>query len=91
LRGDAWLTGFYRCWTRKEAILKAEGVGLNVALHAFDVSLLPDEPPELLQTREPAHFHYPWSLYDASPASGTIGALATPYSQAKIARFSFLS
>src|SRR5271155_3587583 len=21
LRGDAWLNGFYRCWTRKEAVL----------------------------------------------------------------------
>lgn len=91
LHGDAWLSGFYRCWTRKEAILKAEGVGLHLALDGFDVSLLPDVPPELLGTREPVHFRYPWKLHDVSPASGTIGALATPYSQAKLACFSFLS
>ena len=91
LHGDAWLSGFYRCWTRKEAILKAEGVGLHLALDGFDVSLLPDVPAELLGTREPVCFRYPWKLHDVSPASGTIGALATAYSQAKLACFSFLS
>lgn len=90
LRGDAWLSGFYRCWTRKEAILKAEGVGLNLALQSFDVSLLPDAPAELLGTREPVSFRYPWKLYDVSPASGTIGALAIPLSDAKLACFRFL-
>jgi 4'-phosphopantetheinyl transferase len=90
LRGDAWLSGFYRCWTRKEAILKAEGVGLHSALDGFDVSLLPDAPAELLGTREPIHFHYPWKLHDVSPASGTIGALATACDQAKLACFSFV-
>jgi len=42
---------------------------------AFDVGLLPDAPAELLRTR--VNFLYPWKLYDVSPASGTIGALAT--------------
>jgi 4'-phosphopantetheinyl transferase len=87
LQGDAWLSGFYRCWTRKEAILKAEGVGLHRVLDSFDVSLLPDAPVELLRTR--MHFLYPWKLHDVSPASGIIGALATAQSEARIASFSF--
>jgi 4'-phosphopantetheinyl transferase len=87
LQGDAWFSGFYRCWTRKEAILKGEGVGLHRALDSFDVALLPDAPAELLQTR--VRFLYPWKLYDASPAPGTIGALATAHVEARIARFSF--
>jgi 4'-phosphopantetheinyl transferase len=87
LQGDAWISGFYRCWTRKEAVLKAEGVGLQRALDSFDVSLLPDAPAELLRTR--VRFLYPWKLYDVSPASGTIGALATAHGQARIASFSF--
>lgn len=86
LHGDAWISGFYHCWTRKEAILKAEGVGLNLALDGFDVSLLPDAPAELLRTREP--FCYPWKLHDLSPAPGTIGALATAVAQAKLSCFS---
>jgi 4'-phosphopantetheinyl transferase len=88
LHGDAWLNGFYRCWTRKEAILKAEGVGLHRALDGFDVSLLADAPAELLGTRE--EFSYPWKLHDLSPAAGTIAALATAFSNARLACFSFL-
>jgi 4'-phosphopantetheinyl transferase len=87
LQGDAWLSGFYRCWTRKEAILKAEGVGLHRALDSFDVALLPGAPAELLRTR--VRFLYPWKLYDVSPAPGTIGALATAHGEARISRFSF--
>jgi 4'-phosphopantetheinyl transferase len=87
LTGDAWLGGFYRCWTRKEAILKAEGVGLHRALDSFDVGLLPDAPAELLGTR--MRFLHPWKLYDVSPAPGASGALATALEEPKIACFSF--
>src|SRR6202012_3586769 len=75
LRGDAWLRGFYRCWTRKEAILKAEGVGLSRPLDSFDVSLLPDETAQLVGTRR--RFSYPWRLHELLPSAGTIGAVAT--------------
>jgi 4'-phosphopantetheinyl transferase len=86
LHGDAWLSGFYRCWTRKEAILKAEGVGLTRALDSFDVELLPDKPPRLLGTRE--RFSHPWMLHDLSPSSSTIGALAAAQTQNRLACFS---
>ena len=85
LEGDARLTGFYRCWTRKEAILKAEGVGLSRALDSFDVSLLPDKKAELIATRQ--RFSYPWSLHEIAPSSGAIGALATAQPNARLACF----
>jgi 4'-phosphopantetheinyl transferase len=85
LQGDAWLTGFYRCWTRKEAILKAEGVGLSRALNSFDVSLLPDKKAELIATRQ--CFSYSWKLHDLAPSLGTIGALATAQPNARLACF----
>jgi 4'-phosphopantetheinyl transferase len=39
---------FYRCWTRKEALLKAEGSGLFRALDTFTVSLLASEPAKII-------------------------------------------
>jgi 4'-phosphopantetheinyl transferase len=89
LQGEAWVTGFYRCWTRKEAILKAEGVGLYRALDSFDVSLRADEPAELLASR--AAFRYPWKLHHLSPAAGIVGALATALPEVRLACFSFLA
>jgi 4'-phosphopantetheinyl transferase len=42
LDGDALLTGFYNCWTRKEAYLKAIGVGLALAPSSVTVGISPD-------------------------------------------------
>jgi 4'-phosphopantetheinyl transferase len=68
---------FLRCWTRKEAFVKARGDGLTLALDAFDVSLAPGEPCELRRTAwsdaEPAS----WQLVDLSdPAGGFVAAVA---------------
>ena len=87
LEGDAWLEGFYNCWTRKEAILKAEGSGLSLPLDAFDVSLAPGAPAELLGTRPPLVLRRRWKLHDLSPAPGTAGALAAGSDQASLACF----
>ena len=74
---DRRATAFLRCWTRKEAFLKARGDGLSLALDAFDVSLGPDAPCRLLRTawsdQEPAC----WQLVDISDSEGAyIAALA---------------
>ncbi len=73
---DAQLSAFYRCWTRKEAYLKGCGSGFSHPSDSFAVSLLPDQPPTLIEHRalpeEPAR----WYLTDLPVPLGYCAALA---------------
>lgn len=75
LPAEQWLAGFYRCWTSKEALLKGEGLGLNLPLDGFDVEADPQRPATLLARRN-ADIAPEWLLVELSPAQDTIGTLA---------------
>lgn len=67
---------FYACWTRKEAYIKARGLGLLIALDRFDVSLLPGETAVLLATHDAAQEAQRWSLQELLPGADYAAALA---------------
>lgn len=66
---------FIRCWTRKEACLKAIGIGLNGTLSNFEVSLDSAAARLLAVRSDPAEADH-WQLADLQPAPGYCGALA---------------
>jgi len=57
---------FLRCWTRKEAFVKARGDGLSLPLHDFDVGFGVGEPPALLRTAWSRDEPQEWTLEDVS-------------------------
>ncbi len=61
---DQKLQGFFNCWSRKEAFIKAVGKGLSIPLHTFDVSLKPDAPVKLLAIRDQNEDADNWQLVD---------------------------
>jgi len=68
---------FFRCWTRKEAIIKAQGQGLSFPLKQLEVSFLPQEKVEILSFEDNPSFHS-WKLEELNPRENYIAAIATP-------------
>jgi 4'-phosphopantetheinyl transferase len=68
--------GFFNCWTRKEAYIKAHGEGLSLPLNQFDVNLAPGEPAALLETRVASDHAERWTLHALRPGANYRAALA---------------
>ncbi len=76
LPSEAQNQAFFRCWTRKEAYIKARGEGLSLPLDQFDVSLAPGEPAALLGNQRDPSEASRWSIRELTPAPGHVAALA---------------
>lgn len=78
---------FLRCWTRKEAFVKATGAGFSRPLPSFDVSFLPGERVALLGTRPDSDEAGKWSLHALEPDPERIGAVAVAGRDCRIVPF----
>ena len=67
---------FFRCWTRKEAFLKARGHGLSFPLERFDVSIGADEAEVRLTTRPDPAEAQRWQILQAPAPDGYVAAVA---------------
>ena len=68
---------FYRIWSRKEAFIKAIGLGLQFGLERFAVSVEAGSP-RLLRVDADARAEGSWQVRDVPVAEGYAGALVAP-------------
>ena len=66
-------SAFYRCWTRKEAYIKARGDGITAGLDTFGVSLGADAA--LMSSDEGQAELTRWQMQTLDPAPGYVAAL----------------
>jgi 4'-phosphopantetheinyl transferase len=74
----ARLDAFYRCWTRKEAYVKARGLGLSLALTGFEVPLEPHGPAKLVACELDPEETRRWLFYPLHPSPDYAAALVMP-------------
>ena len=72
---DLRIPGFFNCWTRKEAYVKAVGDGLYQALDSFTVSLAPEQPARLVSVADDPAETARWRVEHVRPEPGYVGAL----------------
>lgn len=79
--------GFFECWTRKEAVIKATGEGVSRSLDSFEVSFGPNIEPKVLRfDQDPLS---EWQMACFEPIPGYVGAIASqhPWHQLRIKTF----
>lgn len=77
---------FMHTWACKEAIVKANGMGIANQLCRFTVDVNPDNPPSVLDM--PDDDHTAWKLAIAKPAEDAIAAVAVRQQNIQLVGFS---
>jgi phosphopantetheinyl transferase (holo-ACP synthase) len=80
---------FFHCWTRKEAFIKAKGLGLSIALDQFDVTMAADEQAALLRTSWDEGEAARWLLQEIEVEPDYVAAVAIEAEDWKLSRWCF--
>jgi 4'-phosphopantetheinyl transferase len=83
------VAGFFACWTRKEAFLKATGEGLSFPLADFSVSTHPERDAELEEIQGSAEVGKQWFLADLAVSPEYRAALALQSNPCELRTFTF--
>ena len=75
LTAAAWDEGFFRCWTRKEAFIKAVGDGLSYPLKSFSVPMGPAAMDEDVRVHGAQAAQRLWSVSVVDAGPGFLGAI----------------
>ena len=73
---EAQRQAFFRCWTRKEAYIKALGDGLSLPLDQFDLPPAAEEPDMAPGAQQDPSETSRWSLQELTAAPGYAASLA---------------
>ena len=88
---DRRMEAFFRCWTRKEAYIKAIGEGLHAPLDQFRVNLAPNIEARFVHIDHSDAEAAQWSLHSLSVPKGYSAAVAYKGSPKELRFRSFTS
>ncbi|MGH6989035.1 MAG: 4'-phosphopantetheinyl transferase family protein [Stellaceae bacterium] len=80
---------FFRCWSRKEAVVKALGRGMNLDLNRYRVACAPSAVPAVLALEGEETPGNAWSLADLAPSPAHVAAVATRRRPARVSCHGF--
>lgn len=79
---------FFRAWTRKEAYIKARGIGLSYSLNRFSVSM-DETSPSLLEHEDCSQEIKSWQIYNIEVSSDYSAAVAIEAARWDIRHYDF--
>ncbi len=87
MAGPERRTAFFTCWTRKEAVLKAVGLGISRGLGCVAVTCEPGVQPRIVASNLGEITAEAWSLRDLDAGPGCVAALAVKAPGLQLRRF----
>ena len=80
------MVAFFNCWTRKEAYIKAKGLGLSIPMNSFSTEVSADQ---LVRPAPGDSLDTPWSLEDLFPGQSYAGALVVEGHLSRLTRWNW--
>jgi 4'-phosphopantetheinyl transferase len=80
------MVAFFNCWTRKEAYVKAKGMGLSIPMNSFSTEVSADKLVRAVPGENP---DTPWSLEDLFPCQSYVGALVVEGRLSRLTRWNW--